>query len=396
MTIKITPKLQMQPQLASIASRIADRDYPSIFQPWSNSVYPVVDAPTFRAFLSEITRHDLAWFGADVLLLQWDTSVVGAGSPLAATALTAASISNGLRARNFLQSNNKNLLLLAEVQYRDAPDSQLAANSVYWRRDGNGNRIPGWTGGASPYYLLDFARSDFRAVVAARAKAIIESGAFDGIMLDWWDESEDAAARLSLLQAVRDAIGPDALIIVNANNRTIPVSAPYVNGSFMEMFDSEVATSTKWNTYLTTLQWLEANTRQPRINCLETWWNWSNGTGGGSRNDLNRMRATTTLGLTVGNGYTVFADPNPLSTPDHLHDWYSFYDVNLGKPTAAGSLQGNGTWRREFTNGTVIYNPLGNVSVNVTFAESRLRASTGTTGTTFAVPAFDGDLFTFA
>jgi hypothetical protein len=36
--------------------------------------------------------------------------------------------------------------------------------------------------------------------------------------------------------------------------------------------------------------------------------------------------------LVFSNGYALFSDPNSLPTPDHLHDWYPFWDKSLGKP----------------------------------------------------------------
>ena len=48
------------------------------------------------------------------------------------------------------------------------------------------------------------------------------------------------------------------------------------------------------------------------------------------------MRATTTLALTHGDGYCLFSDPNPLPTPDHMHNWYPFWNKSLGRPLRSG------------------------------------------------------------
>jgi len=136
----------------------------------------------------------------------------------------------------------------------------------------------------------------------------VESGVVDGVMLDWWEEDAD---RVALVTAIRKRIGEDALILVNANDRKIPQSAPFVNGLFMECYKSQ--TAGQWQQIAETLAWAEENLRTPRINCLETWWH-------DSRADEHLMRATTTLSLVLSDGYCLFADPNPLPTPDHLHD----------------------------------------------------------------------------
>lgn len=105
------------------------------------------------------------------------------------------------------------------------------------------------------------------------------------------------------------------------------------------------------------------------------------------------MRAVTTLGLTQSDAYVLYGDPNPLKTPDHLHDWYDFWDAKLGKPVAVGRELADKTWRREFTGGTVVYNPYGNAQIRVGFTDRRTRASDGSSGTSFSVDPADGDIF---
>jgi len=75
-------------------------------------------------------------------------------------------------------------------------------------------------------------------------RIVHQTGLFDGIMLDWWNEhnattgrwpgwqgsvltrDEELAARLAILRTIRQAVGDDFLILVNANDRTVPQSAP--------------------------------------------------------------------------------------------------------------------------------------------------------------------------
>lgn len=105
------------------------------------------------------------------------------------------------------------------------------------------------------------------------------------------------------------------------------------------------------------------------------------------------MRATTTLALTHSNGYCLFADPNSLPTPDHLHDWYPFWEKSLGKPTGPGKKQKDGSTRRQFERGMVVYNPMGNKTVAVTFSQPRKSLATGKVGTRHSVNSADGDIF---
>jgi arabinogalactan endo-1,4-beta-galactosidase len=105
------------------------------------------------------------------------------------------------------------------------------------------------------------------------------------------------------------------------------------------------------------------------------------------------MRATTTLALTHGDGYCLFSDPNPLPTPDHMHNWYPFWNKSLGRPVAVGTTAADGTVRREFDGGTVVYNPMGNKEVIVRFPEPRTSVATGRTATEHRLGSPDGDIY---
>jgi hypothetical protein len=105
------------------------------------------------------------------------------------------------------------------------------------------------------------------------------------------------------------------------------------------------------------------------------------------------MRATTTLALTHSDGYCLFSDPNPLPSPDHRHDWYPFWGKNLGKPVGECITRDDGMVVREFENGTVVYNPMGNKPVEVIFDENRKSAATGALSTRYKLGCPDGDIY---
>lgn len=358
-----------------IASRVIARTYPSVFQAWNPADNLAGEDPVVT-----VARHDLIWHAPQAFGLVWEGQYMGL-----ARSFSPASIEVGRAYRQRLLDLNPNLILLAEIRYHDAPDGYIPADSSWWKRDAQGNRIVGWEEGN--YYLLDFGNPEFIEQVSAQAKAAVDSGVVDGIMLDWWSERGDELAdRLALVKAVREAIGEDKLIIGNSNDLKIPVTAPYVNGLFMECYRTD--TPEDWERIRQTLAWADENLREPRVNCLETWYH-------NSRNDLNLMRATTTLGLTHSDGYVLFSDPNPLPTPDHLHNWYSFWDRSLGKPLAKGLKRDDGAYQREYENGTVVYNPPTNGTVTVEFSEERTSLATGVTGRVHTIAELDGDIFLF-
>jgi hypothetical protein len=355
----------------SIERRVEGRTFPSLFQAWN----PIDNLPT-EPDLQKLARHDLIFHGADFFGLQWNRSQIGL-----ADGFTPESLEKGQNRRREIRRANPNAILLMEIRYRDAHKSYLPEGHRWWKRGKDGKPAVGWEEGG--YFLLDFADPEFQEQVAKQAAAAVRSGIVDGVMLDWWIDDAD---RLALVRKIRRAIGEEALILVNANDRTAPRTAKHINGFFMECYRTRDATD--WKRIADTLQWAEKNLRSPHINCLETWYH-------ASRNDLNLMRATTTLSLTLSDGYCLFSDPNDLPTPDHLHSWYPFWERRLGVAKEKGFLTADGSYRREFEGGTVIYNPLGNIAVNIHFPEARRSAATGKSALMHSVPAGDGDLFLY-
>lgn len=356
------------------AERIGARTFPSVFMAWSPAEHVAVADP-----LDVAARHDLIFNGPTWFKLRW------AGSPHEGlcTAFATQSVAAARAFRADLLRRNSNLVLLAEIRYRDAHADFLPPDSPWWMRDAAGKRKPGWEEGG--YYLLNFHDAEFRRQVARRAAACVKSRALDGVMFDWWHEypAEDAAARLDLLREVRAAIGADALILVNGNHEKLAQSAPFINGQFMECYRTK--TPDDWHAIAESLRFGEQHFRAPHINCVETWYR-------DSRRDLPLLRATTTLALTMSDGYCLFSDPNPLPSPDHLHDWYDFWDKGLGRPLRAGALRADGAWEREFSGGTAIYNPPGNAAVQITVPHESVSRASGVRGLTFTVPPGDGDL----
>ncbi|MEN6309120.1 MAG: putative glycoside hydrolase [Anaerohalosphaeraceae bacterium] len=353
----------------TVLQRVKNRDFPSVFQAWSpcDSVKNE-DADTL------IARHDLIFCMPDHLGLKWNNSHLGL-----ADNLDADSIQKALQRRQSLLQKNPNLIILAEIRYYDAPNTYLPQDHAWYQRDPNGIPLAGWSEGG--YWLLDYKNPEFREHLAKQAKAVVDSGVYDGIMLDWW---RDDADRLELVKTIRKAIGTNALILCNANDSITPQSAPYINGYFMECTRSKTAAD--WTRIADSLQWAGENLRKPTINCLETWFH-------NSREDLNLMRSTTTLSMTVSDGYCLFSDPNPLPSSDHLHSWYPFWDTKIGKPTAKGKLEENGCYTRTFEKGLAVYNPMGNPSAVFKFPNPVKSAATGKTALEHAVPSGDGDLF---
>ncbi len=382
----------------TVSQRIADRDFPSVFMAWYNIDMPSVPVKTNDERIAAAAKHDLLWEeplsqmgeGVDLVLgMVWNGKYHGL-----ATSFTPASLKLATENREKLLKLNPNMVMLYEVRWRDSPMSFLPEDSPWWKRDASGNIVKGWLGGWEPFYLLDANNSEWQDNVARQCKIACETGIYDGVMFDW-------SGNLDIIKKTRAAIGPDKLIIVNIHDdiEDGKLFAPYINGSFMELnpidtvsmpipelanISAEDRNGRKWDNIRDALKWFDQNLMEPRINCNEVW---------GNRQDLSRMRAVTTMTLVYSNGYALYADPNPLKTPDHLHDWYPFWDAKLGKALAPGVEKEDKSAWREFENGTVVYNHYGNDAITATFESERTRVSDGVKGTSFVINGRDGDIF---
>lgn len=431
-----------------IYASIADtqRDYPSIFQAWNG----IENRPDLDE-LHRLAQHDLAFAHPYTLLrVVWNISEARPYSGLA-TVLNPSQLDAARQRKQELLSLNPNLLLLVEIRYRDARyvSRQNEANvenwwevgyfppdSPYWLRNKNGKPVIGWgedTNGDGKIdedddvlgYLIDFTNPEMQNLMVKQAVALDTSGLFDGILLDWWNEDyatspvvvddwsdtiltreAELEARLAILRKIREQVADDFLILVNANMRQIPKSAPDINGLFMECYKSEHDKGYNLDQILQmekTLLWAEQHLREPRINCLEGWrvvtdYMADLNTRVAERNsteNLRWMRMITTLSLTHSDGYVLFGDDNAIPVPDHLHNWYDFWDADLGQPTQDKAIQYQditGLFIRAFENGWAIYNR-SDAARTITFDEPVIAVSTGKRYSRHEIPDFDGEIF---
>ena len=422
------------------------RNYPSIFQAWN-----AIENRPNEGELHRFARHDLIFHDPYSLLrIPWNTSEQKPYQGLA-TDLNPNQLNVARQRKEELLSLNPHLLLLVEIRCRDAKylsrenEAQVEnwwdvgfypPDSPYWLKDKNGEPVIGWgedTNGDGKIdendtvlsYLIDFTNPEVQNLIANQAMALNASGLFDGIMLDWWNEDDatssigvddwsdtiltraaELEARLSILHKIRLQVDDDFLILVNANTRQIPKSAPYVNGLFMECYKQEYNKGYNLNQILQmekTLLWAEQHLREPRINCLEGWRVVADYMGDlntrvaerNSPENLQWMRMITALSLTHSDGYVLFGDDNAIPAPDHLHNWYDFWDADLGQPIQEKAVQYQGVaglFIREFENGWVVYNRSG-ATRTVTFDAPVIGVDNGKQHSRYEIPAFDGEIF---
>ena len=224
------------PQEAAIADRIRNGSG-GTFQAWApaenfnaGSGVPSVPLANMENPKKTEARHNLVFSDFSEIGLHVASSQPFPGL---ATGFAAESIQHALQKRTELLKDNPNMIMLAEVRYRDAKGDYLPEDSPFWKRDKNGTRMIGYVADGQPRFLLDYSNAQFQDTIAQQCKAAVKSGAVDGCMLDWWGEGE-TTDRVNLVHKVRDAIGEKAVLIVNSNGMKPEKSAPYINGMYME------------------------------------------------------------------------------------------------------------------------------------------------------------------
>ncbi|KMT65575.1 hypothetical protein [Catenovulum maritimum] len=369
---------------SSFVERIKNKSYPAVFQAWN----PLDMPETFKTDslanrLKTAAKHSLLWeepvsqlgFNTPLVLgLVWDDKYAGM-----ATQFTQDTLFQAKQNRKTLLDHNPDMVLLMEIRWRDAPGSYFPEDCEYWARNPDGTRVMGWDGGPEPYYIINYENENFQQRVAQQARAAVDSGIYDGVMLDW-------SGHLEIIKKIKHSIGQDGLILVNIHDEIDKVAKykDYINGAFMEC-GPETDRLCTWEKMQQALAMYETEFQSPQINALELWT--------ADRNQEQAMRAITTMGITHSDGYVLYADRNPLPTPDHLHNWYSFWDADLGKPVAKGFKRSDGAYQREFEKGVAVYNPPFNKPVKVVFDKNYLAVSTQVPRPDFDIPRGDGEIF---
>ena len=412
----------------AVEPRIKDRDYPSIFTAWAG--YSILNLPNLSPD-EKLVYHDLFRSGPG-FHLQWQPTSEGLR--------LFGRVDDADGTREYLLSQNPNFIRLVSLGYtdvdlKDYPEEwpyRIGEEWPYWIRDENGDRVQAYAGSST--FLIDFTHPVVQDILVQKALAVAKCGLYDGIYLGRWQEGtatlEDDkggyyrdieaewSARISMVRRIREAVDDDFLIVVNAGRSKARLSAPYVNGTFMEIIPDERDTGythDELREIENTLLWSEQNFREPQINALE---------GQGipieppdSPRNQQMMRLITTLGLTHSDGYVCYAigisgiihkheyEIWPGHEIDHIegkshhhnhqHYWYPFYDADLGQPVGEkAQLYRNreGVFIREFTNGWAVYNRSGTPQ-KIQLMEQTTGVASSITGTQHILPDLDGEIY---
>ena len=409
----------------AVAPRIKDRDFPSIFAAWTGN--NILNLPSLSGD-EAVIYHDLFW-GGPGFHLQWHRTPEGIR--------LFGRIDDAHWKREYLLSQNPNFIRLVSLGYTDAELGDYPEDWPYWIRDENGNRVRVYEGASD--CLIDFTHPVVQDILVQKAVAVAKCGLYDGIYLGRWQEGQstlnndkgvyyrsveaEGSARISMVRRIREVVGDDFLIIVKTNQHKAPLSAPYVNGMFMEAILDEQDTGythARLREIESTLLWSEQNFRDPQINALE-------GRGislepADSPRNQQRMRVITTLSLTHSDGYVCYNigvigiiheheyeiwpghEREHIEGKSHLHNhqhyWYPFYDAPLGRPVGKKAQlyhnsQGHrvdGLFMREFTKGWAVYNRSGKEQ-DIQLPMQATGVASGIIGVNHTLSDLDGEIY---
>ena len=404
--------------VSPIQERIDNRSLPSIIQVFDDGILnrggewwdPQIP------YDARVAHHDLWWF---YLPFGLDFQLAPEGYQL------AGDLPRAIERREALLSKNSNMLFLIDLRYAYAPFRRHPEDWFGWLKDENGNLIPSRPG--STAHMIDFRLPEVQDAIVQRAIAVAKCGLYDGIAFDSWNEGlvmltdkrgdaylqyegtpeyhsdlkKEQEARISILRRIREGVRDDFLILCNFNWNRIPLSAPYINGGFMETFPSTIEHGyTRDNIIYTedALLWYEANVQEPKINCLRAL-----GIGHeppDSPRNKQWMRLFTTMSLTLSDGYALYTLGHIGGQKQYQkHIWHSFWDANLGQPVGPTAQRYQedieGLYIREFTNGWAVYNRSGQAqSVTLPLSATAVsdRGSTAAS-ITHLVPDLDGEIY---
>ena len=380
-----------------VHDRIENRSYPSIFARWSGpNVPPISNRPELSG-VESIAQHDL-WFSTRMFglrLERWpanDIRVVG-------------ELDQAIQRRDEYLAINPNMIFLINIRMRNGSDSYLPEDSPHWIRDGQGNIVED--------NLMDFTHPYVQDIIINHVIAVSKCGLIDGIIIDWWAEHSpilrtpsnwghryrtneaEQRARDSILQRIRAGTRPDFLIMGNTNHRIIPRTGPHINGGFMEVSIPGTRSAIQIEESPSGLpvvehavRWLDQNLREPRISGLEG--RTIPTEPASSPTNRRWMRAITTLSLTHSDGYVLFSEQVKWT-----HDWYDFWDADLGRPVGekAQLYQGtDGLYIREYTNGWAVYNHSGSPQV-IALPEEVQGVASGLVNVEHALANLDGEMY---
>ena len=236
----------------------------------------------------------------------------------------------------------------------------------------------------------------------------IRTNSIDGVLFDWWHNRHQGSGgyskktvkkfRTEFVKQTREKFGKDFLIIGNVNWDKDTGTHNYINGVFRELYKKKKATGgyscSQINKMDELLKFHDQNLQEPRIIAFEPWRITKTPSkeiidkleqekfGKKISNDAYKKvfkmskkkywavhyrsspenikfaKLFTAMAMVIPeNGYILYGDNNPDNPKgDHFHDFYDFYNTDLGKETSVGMEITKGLGFKMYEKGVIVYN----------------------------------------
>ena len=199
----------------------------------------------------------------------------------------------------------------------------------------------------------------------------------DGIMLDWWrdqggvlkstglDEAKMKVVRTNIAKAIREALGPEKIILGNVGWDRNPVTLEYINGVFLELYKKpgkQRYNSKDLRKIEQLLQFYEKCLRWPKMIAMAPWRVSEKGDyqsiPATSPENIRYAKLFTAMAMVVpSNGYILYSDNNwDREDSDYGHSYYEFYNTDFGQPTTPLEELNDGAAYKVFEKGLIAYN----------------------------------------
>lgn len=331
--------------------------------------------------LEAMARHDLIMAGFGRFGLKLDREPKGLADGFTAESMVVAKDRIAK-----LRSLNPDAVILGDLPFYEYPDDWLPEDHEWWLRK-DGKRQQFWPG----THRMDWGNEQYRLHVVRQTAALKEAGV-DGVFYD--NLRNEPEPWVQFLKTVREAVGDDFLILVNAGYAVgeYDFAAPYLNGMMYESGWSHVRT--QWDDCVRKMQHTQTLLRRPTISLIERFeetrdhagWPGDAKRGQKPPADPAAMRWSLCYALTIGDFYYLFSD-----NTSHRHDWQSQYDVKIGLPSQTGERVNAYVWQRKYEKALVVVNlPSAAEPYTLELSRPARDSLTGETATRFDIPPGDG------
>jgi hypothetical protein len=344
----------------TVQEKIQNRPTLPVFYPWSGNCEG--DSGFYFDCDTPETRYSLVWIASGI------AQDIESTQPEVSKTQT-----------RFMQTDPDTLYLISEEwHYYNLSWRTLAEDSVFYLDETYQFHVNSEYGATK---VINFEHPDWPELLALKAVNFKNAG-FDGLMLDWWhdgagngrSEERVLAARLAIIQALREAAGEDFILLGNNNWGVDDPTAPYLSGVFLELWKPNPSkgyaltytdeNQEEWDPSIERMEDLllywDANLAWPKVIAFEPWKITQDDYIADRYTDENYRYAKlfAAMGVVIPeNGYILYADNNDdWEGGDHQHAYYDFYQTDFGQATSDMVEVSRGVAYKMFEKGIIAYN----------------------------------------